>query len=71
MSARRGTVVGLREGQTLAIAGLLQATTNASTLRIPVLGDLPVVGALFSSNAAEVVETETVVLVTPELVAPL
>jgi pilus assembly protein CpaC len=65
------TVVELREGQTLAIAGLLQATTNASTLRVPVLGDLPVVGPWFSSNSTEVVETETIVLVTPELVAPL
>jgi pilus assembly protein CpaC len=65
------TVVELREGQTLAIAGLLQATTNASTIRVPVLGDLPIVGSLFSSNSTEVVETETIVLVTPELVAPV
>jgi pilus assembly protein CpaC len=65
------TVVELREGQTLAIAGLLQSVTNASTLRIPGLGDLPLVGPWFSSNATEVIETETIVLVTPELVAPL
>src|SRR5262249_29026151 len=38
------TVVQLREGQTLAIAGLLQYTTNATTNRIPGLGDLPIVG---------------------------
>jgi pilus assembly protein CpaC len=65
------TVVELRVGQTLAIAGLLQATTNASTIRVPVLGDLPIVGTLFSSNSTELVETETIVLVTPELIAPL
>jgi pilus assembly protein CpaC len=65
------TVVQLREGQTLAIAGLLQTTTNASTSRIPILGDLPVVGPLFSSNFIDTVETELVVLVTPELVAPM
>jgi pilus assembly protein CpaC len=65
------TVVELREGQTLAIAGLLQALTNASTIRIPGLGDLPLVGSWFSSNSTEIVETETIVLVTPELVAPL
>jgi pilus assembly protein CpaC len=65
------TVVELREGQTLAIAGLLQSITNASTVRVPGLGDLPLVGPWFSANATEVVETETIVLVTPELVAPL
>ncbi|GAC1473337.1 MAG: type II and III secretion system protein family protein [Isosphaeraceae bacterium] len=65
------TVVELREGQTLAIAGLLQTTTNAATSRIPFLGDLPIVGPLFSSNQIETVETELVVLVTPELVSPM
>lgn len=65
------TVVELREGQTLAIAGLLQSTTNATTTRIPGLGDLPIVGPWFSFNQIETVETELVVLVTPELVAPM
>ena len=65
------TVVELREGQTLAIAGLLQTTTNARTVRVPGLGDLPIVGPWFSSNRIETVETELVVLVTPELVAPM
>jgi pilus assembly protein CpaC len=65
------TVVELREGQTLAIAGLLQSLTNASTLRIPGLGDLPFVGPWFSFNKIQTIETETVVLVTPELVSPL
>jgi pilus assembly protein CpaC len=65
------TVVEMREGQTLAIAGLLQTLTNASTIRVPGLGDLPIVGPWFSANKIQTVETETVVLVTPELVAPL
>ncbi len=65
------TVVELREGQTLAIAGLLQSTTNASTSRVPGLGDLPLIGPWFSANSIETVETETIVLVTPELVSPL
>ena len=65
------TVVELREGQTLAIAGLLQETTNAFTTRLPGLGDIPIVGGWFSANQTEIIETETVVLVTPELVAPL
>jgi pilus assembly protein CpaC len=65
------TVVELREGQSLAIAGLLQLSTNATTLRVPGLGDLPIVGSWFSANTIETIETETVVIVTPELVSPL
>ncbi len=65
------TVVELREGQSLAIAGLLQTLTNASTVRVPGLGDLPIVGPWFSNNSIETIEWETVVLVTPELVSPL
>ncbi len=65
------TVVELREGQSLAIAGLLQTTTNANTSRIPGLGDLPIVGPWFSFEHIETIETELVVLVTPVLVAPM
>ncbi len=65
------TVVEMREGQTLAIAGLLQSLTNATSTRVPGLGDLPIVGPWFSGISIETVETETVVLVTPELVSPL
>jgi pilus assembly protein CpaC len=65
------TVVELREGQSLAIAGLLQLTTNATSLRVPGLGDLPIVGSWFSTNTIETIEIETVVIVTPELVSPL
>jgi pilus assembly protein CpaC len=65
------TVVELREGQTLAIAGLLQTRSTGTSARIPGLGDLPVVGPLFSHTDFTLVETELVVLVTPELVAPM
>jgi pilus assembly protein CpaC len=64
-------VVELREGQTLAIAGLLQTTTNATSVRIPGLGDLPLGGPWFSRERIETVETELVVLVTPVLIAPM
>ncbi len=65
------TVVELKEGQTLAIAGLLSTRTNATTNRVPALGDLPIVGPWFSQNNIETLETELVVLVTPELIDPL
>jgi pilus assembly protein CpaC len=65
------TVVELREGQTLAIAGLLQIRTTGTSTRIPGLGDLPIVGPWFSNTQLQSIETETMILVTPELVAPL
>jgi pilus assembly protein CpaC len=65
------TVVELREGQTLAIAGLLQSLTTNSTIRVPGLGDLPIVGPWFSNSSVQTIETETIVLVTPELISPL
>lgn len=65
------TVVQLREGQTLAIAGLFSTRTSGSTVRIPLLGDIPIIGPLFSRNVIQTNETELLVLVTPELVEPL
>ena len=62
---------GLRQGQTLAIAGLLLVTIDASTNRIPGLGDLPYIGPLFSNTSHKRAEKELLVLVTPYLVAPM
>jgi pilus assembly protein CpaC len=63
--------VELREGQTLAIAGLLQLTLDGSTSRIPGLGDLPILGPFFSNTTNSRIEKELVVLVTPYLVEPM
>lgn len=65
------TVVELGPGQTFAIGGLLSETARATSTKVPGLGDLPVLGALFSSVEYQRSETELVVLVTPELVSPL
>lgn len=65
------TTVMLREGETLALAGLLQVTLDASTKRIPGLGDLPYLGPFFSNTTHKRVEKELLVLVTPYLVSPL
>jgi pilus assembly protein CpaC len=65
---RAQTTVELRQGQTLAIAGLLQLTLSGTTLRIPGLGDLPIIGPFFSNTTGSRVEKELVVLVTPYLV---
>ncbi len=68
---RAHTVVEMREGQTLAMAGLLQLTLDGTTNRIPGLGDLPVLGPFFSNTTGRRVEKELIVLVTPHLVEPM
>jgi pilus assembly protein CpaC len=65
------TTVEMNEGQTFAIAGLLQNNQNGSKSVTPLLGDLPVIGALFRSVKYQRQETELVVLVTPRLVEAL
>lgn len=65
------TTVELRDGQTLAISGLLQVTLDSTTQRIPGLGDLPIIGPFFSNNTGERIEKELVVLITPHLVEPM
>lgn len=66
------TTVDLREGQWLAIAGLIQDEQSGSRKRFPFLGDVPVVGAIFGTSMTKSRgETELVVLVSPELIHPL
>ena len=68
---RANTTVELQEGQTLAMAGLLQVELDGRTSRIPGLGDLPYIGPLFSNTSHERIEKELMVLVTPYLVQPM
>jgi pilus assembly protein CpaC len=64
------TVIELRDGQSFAIAGLLQSDSSRDINQVPWLGSVPVLGALFSSKAYQQNETDLVVIVTPHLVAP-
>ncbi|QDU98854.1 type II and III secretion system protein family protein [Lignipirellula cremea] len=63
--------VELREGQTLAVAGLIQTNFGANSSRVPGLGDLPYIGRLFKSDSTSADEQELVILITPELVHPV
>jgi pilus assembly protein CpaC len=67
---RASTAVELRDGQSFALAGMLQTTANRDTDQVPWLGSIPVIGALFRSQAFQNSETELVVIVTPHLVKP-
>lgn len=71
-SVRRAeTTVELGSGQSFMIAGLLQNSHNNSIDKTPGVGDLPVLGALFRSNAFQRNETELVIVITPYLVKPV
>ncbi|HSB34469.1 MAG TPA: type II and III secretion system protein family protein, partial [Nitrospirota bacterium] len=65
------TVVELGDGQSFALAGLLSEKVTEDISKFPVLGDIPILGALFRSSAFKKNETELVVIVTPHLVKPL
>jgi pilus assembly protein CpaC len=64
------TTVELRDGQSFAIAGLLQANDLRDRSQIPWIGSVPVLGALFSSSSYVKHETDLVIIVTPHLVQP-
>ena len=66
------TAVELREGQTLALGGLLSHRTKTQVQRIPLLGDIPKIGPLlFSTKTSSQEENELLILVTPEIVRPM
>jgi pilus assembly protein CpaC len=65
---RVNTTVELEDGQTFVIGGLVQNLVTAETIKTPVLGDLPFLGAAFSSKSYQEDEEELVILVTPHLV---
>jgi pilus assembly protein CpaC len=68
---RAETTVELGSGQSFMIAGLMQNNHNNNFSKTPGVADLPVLGALFKSNAFQRNETELVIIITPYLVKPV
>lgn len=68
---RARTTVELRDGQTFALAGLIQNDFRDTVNAVPLLGRIPILGALFRSNSFNRQETELVILVTPRIVRPV
>lgn len=64
------TTVELRDGQSFAIAGLLQTRNRQDVSQLPWIGSVPVLGTLFGSKSYQQEETDLVIIVTPRLVAP-
>jgi pilus assembly protein CpaC len=70
LSRRAQTEVEMKDGQYLAIAGLMNNTLSDNMTKIPVLGDIPILGQFFRSKDARQNRTELLVLVTPKLILP-
>ena len=65
------TEVELRDGQSFAIAGLLDRTAQSDNAGVPWLSSIPIIGYLFKSQAMREEKTELLVLITPRLVRPM
>ena len=68
---RAETEVELRDGQSFAIAGLIDNSSQADTAAVPILSQLPIIGPLFKTRADRQERTELLVLITPRLVRAL
>ena len=69
--SRASTTIELGDGQSFAIAGLLQNDFDNAITKVPGLGDIPVLGVLFRSAKYAKKQTELVILVTTRLVKPI
>ncbi|WP_395317373.1 type II and III secretion system protein family protein [Variovorax sp. UC74_104] len=68
---RADTTVELGDGESFIIGGLVSRSTTSNADKVPLLGDLPILGAFFSKNNYQMKEKELVILVTPHLVKPI
>lgn len=71
LSRKAHTVIELEDGQTFAIAGLVDNSLVENISKVPLLGDIPILGELFKSREMRQNRSELLVLVTPRIVQPL
>ncbi|PNV80776.1 MAG: type II and III secretion system protein [Dictyoglomus turgidum] len=62
------TIVNLKNGETLALGGLLRQEEIDSMSKVPLLGDIPILGELFKARKTQKVERELIILITPKLI---
>lgn len=65
------TMLRVRNGETIALGGLVRKNNSYSTTKIPLLGDLPFIGSLFRSNTRNLDESELLIFVTPTIMREL
>ena len=68
---RTSTTIELGDGQSFAIAGLLRESVRTINSKYPLLGDIPILGALFQSKEFQKEESELIIIATPHLVKPM
>jgi pilus assembly protein CpaC len=68
---RATTTIELADGQSFAIGGLMRDNVRESVKKVPFLGEIPILGALFRSSSFQKSESELLIIVTPHLVKPL
>jgi type IV pilus assembly protein PilQ len=61
-------LVRMRDGQTLVLSGIIQDQDTVATSKIPILGDLPIIGSLFRRTTRTNQRNEVIVLVTPNII---
>lgn len=64
------TVVDLKQGESLVLSGLISSEASRAISKFPILGDIPILGALFRSKNFQNKETELIVIITPEIKKP-
>lgn len=62
------TTISVRDGETAVLGGIIRSTVNASVRKVPILGDLPLLGNLFRSTSKQKQKTELLVFLTPRIV---
>jgi pilus assembly protein CpaC len=67
---RASSTIELRDGQSFVLAGLLQNFSTTAQNQLPWIGDVPVLGTLFSSKSYQKNETDLIIIVTPRIVQP-
>ena len=67
---RASSTIELRDGQSFVLAGLLQNSSTTAQQQLPWIGDVPVLGTLFSSKSYQKNETDLIIIVTPRIVQP-
>jgi pilus assembly protein CpaC len=70
LTRKTSTEFNVRSGETIVLSGLIQRETSTNVDKVPGLGDIPIIGALFRSKKFQNRETELVVFVTPTLIDP-
>jgi general secretion pathway protein D len=62
------SVIAVQDGETIALSGFIRENTDTSRNRVPLLGDIPVVGVLFGNTTRSTSRTELIVLITPHVI---